>query len=260
LVSGDTILLSCSVSLTAEQLKDRHFFFHLIRILGFIPLNVSYYRLAFIPKSAFLPRQRDAYINNERLEYLGDAVLDAIVADYLFRKFPGGDEGFMTKLRARIVKRKNLDMLAIKMEIPGMMIQTDLQGSKSKHLYGNVLEALMGAIYLDRGYSIARRFFIRKIIQKHIDLLQLVKKDPDYKSRMIEWAQKNKVEVVFESKEEHQSTSTVPIFISSVFLNGKKRGTGKGGSKKEAEQRAAKKALSAIDPFFTNQQGIHPGS
>ncbi|MFO7933284.1 MAG: ribonuclease III domain-containing protein [Bacteroidales bacterium] len=227
-------------------MRDPNFFFHLVRILGFIPFHLSYYRLAFTPKSAFLHRKRDAYIDNERLEYLGDAVLDAIVADYLFRKFPGKDEGFMTKLRSRIVKRKNLDMLAVKMEIPSMIFRTETAGNESKHLYGNVLEALMGSIYLDRGYGTARRFFIRKIIQKHIDLLQLVERDPDYKSRMIEWAQKNRVEVIFESKEAHSSTSTSPVFISSVLLDGERRGTGKGGSKKEAEQRAAKNTLSSI--------------
>jgi ribonuclease-3 len=227
-------------------LNDRNFFFHLIRILGFIPLNVSYYRTAFLPPSAFLHQQKEACVDNERLEYLGDAVLDSIVADYLFRKFPEGNEGFMTKLRSRIVKRKNLDMLAIKMEIPGMIIQTNSSGDRPKHLYGNVLEALMGAIYLDRGYRTARKFFIRRIMQKHIDLFQLVDKDPDYKSRMIEWAQKKRMEVIFESKEEHSSTATSPLFVSSIFLNGKQEGTGKGGSKKEAEQRAAKMALSII--------------
>ncbi|HDS06228.1 MAG TPA: ribonuclease III [Bacteroides sp.] len=227
-------------------MKDHHFLFPLIRMLGFLPLRLSHYRMAVIPKSAGLPLDKDACLHNERLEYLGDAVIDAIVADFLFRKFPGKDEGFMTKLRARIVKRKNLDWLAEKMDIPGMIPHTDPARNQAKHLYGNVLEALMGAIYLDRGYRTARRFFIRKVIQKHVDLLQLVEKDPDYKSRMIEWAQKYRMEVVFESKEEHSSHATFPSFVASVLLNGKQQGTGKGGSKKEAEQRAAKKALAAV--------------
>ena len=111
-------------------MKDPNFFLHLVRMLGFIPFHLSYYRLAFTPKSAFLNRKRDAYLHNERLEYLGDAVLDAIVADYLFRKFPGKDEGFMTKLRSRIVKRKNLDMLAVKMEIPSMIFRTETAGNE----------------------------------------------------------------------------------------------------------------------------------
>ena len=121
----------------------------------------------------------------------------------------------MTKLRARIVKRKTLDNLANQIGIPSMIPSGVLPGNKSKHLYGNALEALIGAIYLDRGYRTARRFFIRKIMQKHIDLVQLVKKDPDYKSRIIEWAQKNRVEVLFENKEEYTSKQKTPTFLST---------------------------------------------
>lgn len=215
-------------------------------MLGFLPRRLSYYRLAFLPKSALQKPLSGNHLNNERLEYLGDAILDAIVADYLFSRFPEGDEGFMTKLRARIVKRKNLDYLATKMEIPGMIAVGIKKGNKSKHLYGNVLEALIGAIYLDRGYGTARTFFVTKILKKHIDLVQLVSKDPDYKSRIIEWAQKNRIEVVFTNKEEHLSTSKSPSFVSTILLKGEVKGTGRGGSKKEAEQQAAKEALSII--------------
>lgn len=215
-------------------------------MLGFFPRRVSYYRLAFLPKSALQKHPSGVRLNNERLEYLGDAVLDAIVADYLYTRFPEGDEGFMTKLRARIVKRKTLNYLATKMEIPGMISRIGTPGNKSKHLYGNALEALMGAIYIDRGYRTAKKFFIRKIMVKHIDLVQLVQKDPDYKSRVIEWAQKNRVEIVFESIEEHLSGVKSPSFISTITLKGLPAGTGRGSSKKEAEQQAAKKALEHI--------------
>lgn len=227
-------------------MKERWFYFQLIRLLGFLPRKRSYYRLAFLPKSASAGDVQKMFINNERLEYLGDAVLDAIVADYLFKRFPEGDEGFMTKLRARIVKRKNLDYIATQMNIPSMIRSGVLPGNTSKHLYGNALEALIGAIYMDRGFGCARRFFVRKIMQKHINLVQLVKKDPDYKSRIIEWAQKNRFEVVFESKEEHKSTQKTPAFISFITLNGERMGTGRGAAKKEAEQLAAKEALSSV--------------
>ena len=215
-------------------------------MLGFLPLRLSFYRLAFHPKSAVQNTPGGNHLNNERLEYLGDAVLDAIVADYLFNRFPEEDEGFMTQLRARIVKRKNLDHLAGQMKIPQMVDAVITPGNKSKHLYGNVLEALMGAVYLDRGYRVARHFFVRKIIRKHIDLVQLAKKDPDFKSRLIEWAQKKRIEMVFESKEEHISNSRYPSFISTIILNGEKKGTGRGASKKEAEQQAARETLSQI--------------
>lgn len=227
-------------------MKNQGFYVDLVRMLGFIPRRISYYKLAFIPKSALQKHPSGVRLNNERLEYLGDAVLDAIVADYLYKRFPEGDEGFMTKLRARIVKRKTLNQVAVGLEIPGLINQVGSPGNKSKHLYGNALEALIGAIYIDRGYRAAKRFFIRRIIKKHIDLVQLVEKDPDYKSRVIEWAQKNRVEVEFESLEEHFTGQKSPAFISTISLMGHPNRTGRGGSKKEAEQQAAKKALEHI--------------
>ena len=227
-------------------MKNRRFYLDLVRMLGFLPGNISLYRLAFIPKSALQKNPSGNHLNNERLEYLGDAVLDAIVADHLFNRFPEGDEGFMTKLRARIVKRKNLDYLATEIGIPEMINPGVATSSKSKHIYGNALEAFIGAIYLDRGYRAAKKFFERKIMNKHIDLVQLVQKDSDYKSKIIEWTQKKRVEITFESKEEHTSGSKSPSFVSIILLNEVVKGTGRGDSKKEAEQQAAKVALKSI--------------
>ncbi|MDF1574953.1 MAG: ribonuclease III [Bacteroidales bacterium] len=227
-------------------MKNRRFYLDLVRLLGFLPRHISLYKLALIPRSALQKNPSGNHLNNERLEYLGDAVLDAIVADHLFQRFPQGDEGFMTKLRARIVKRKNLDYLAIKIGIPAMINPGVNTGSKSKHTYGNALEAIIGAIYLDRGYRAARKFFERKIMKRHIDLVQLVKKDPDYKSRIIEWSQKNRMEIIFDSKEEHIDGRKSPSFVSTVHINAEEKGTGRGDSKKEAEQQASKIALKSI--------------
>lgn len=227
-------------------MSERRFYVQLVRILGFLPYKLSYYRLAFLPKSASVGQNKSLIVNNERLEYLGDAILDAIVADHLFKRFPDDDEGFLSKLRARIVKRRTLDYLAKQIQIPSLISSGIHPGNKSKHLYGNALEALIGAIYLDRGYGTAQRFFIRKILNKHIDVAQMVKKDPDYKSRIIEWAQKNRIEVVFETTEEQKPEQKSPSFVSTILLKGEKMGTGRGGVKKEAEQRAAKEALSSI--------------
>lgn len=227
-------------------MKSRGFYLDLVRMLGLFPRNLSLYRLAFIPKSALQKNPSGHHLNNERLEYLGDAVLDSIVASYLFKTFPDGDEGFMTKLRARIVKRKNLDSLATEIQLPRFINTGDLTGSKSKHIYGNALEALIGAIYLDLGYGAAKKFFEKKIMKRYIDLDQLARKDPDYKSRIIEWTQKNRVEIAFESKEEHISGSQSPSFISKILLDEEEKGIGRGDSKKEAEQQAAKVALKSI--------------
>jgi ribonuclease-3 len=227
--------------------NDLRFFLSLINILGFIPIRLSLYRMAFMPRALARKQLKGGAVNNERLEYLGDAVLDAIVADFLFRKYPGGDEGFMSQVRSRIVKRKTLDQLALQVGIPGMIPTPVHPSDKSKHLYGNALEALVGAIYLDRGYRKAKRFFIRRILNKHEDLDQLIRKDPDHKSRLIEWAQKHRVEVRFETGVQGGSASTSPTFTSSLYLNGENRGNGRGNSKKEAEQRAAREALSLLD-------------
>ena len=215
-------------------------------MLGFLPRKLSLYRLAFIPKSALQTNRSGDHLSNERLEYLGDAVLDTIVADVLFLRFPNADEGFMTKLRSRIVKRKNLDLLATRIEIPAFISSGDSTGSKPKHIYGNALEALIGAIYLDRGYRHTKKFFEKKILKRHIDLGQLVQKDPDYKSRIIEWSQKNRVEIKFVSKEEHLPGNKVPTFVSFILMNEQERGMGRGDSKKEAEQRAARAAMKNI--------------
>ena len=212
-------------------------------MLGFLPRKLSLYRLAFIPKSALQTNRSGDHLSNERLEYLGDAVLDTIVADVLFLRFPNADEGFMTKLRSRIVKRKNLDLLATKIEIPAFINSGDSNSSQPKHIYGNALEALIGAIYLDRGYRLTKKFFERKILKKYIDLGQIVQKDPDYKSRIIEWSQKNRVDIKFVSKEEHLPGNKVPTFVSFILMNEEERGVGRGDSKKEAEQRAARAAM-----------------
>jgi ribonuclease-3 len=225
-------------------LKSIRFYLALVQNLGFFPFRVSLYRMAFLPRSASPRYTSGGRINNERLEYLGDAVLDAIVADYLFKNYPQGDEGFMSQVRSRIVKRKTLDQLAIQVGIPGLIPGELLTSSKSKHLYGNILEALIGAIYLDRGYRKAQRFFIQRILERHEDLDKLIRKDPDYKSRVIEWAQKNRLEVVFRTREELPAGKKTPTFISTLYLNEEKSGSGRGSSKKEAEQRASREALS----------------
>lgn len=226
--------------------KDRPYYLQLIGILGFLPRNVTLYRIAFTHKSASFQLKDGTFVNNERLEYLGDALLGAIAAEHIYNEFDHMDEGFMTKLRARIVKRKHLNSTAIKMGIPVMISSLSHTANSSKHLYGNALEALIGAIYLDRGYRCVSRFFRHRMVGKHIDMVSLAKKDSDYKSRLIEWAQKKKHEVVFSSHEEYDSDSKIPSFASTVAIDQVDSGIGKGDSKKEAEQQAAKAALRQI--------------
>jgi ribonuclease-3 len=226
--------------------KDKDFYFKLIGIIGFLPSKISLYKIAFTHKSVTGSGGSKSSYNNERLEYLGDAVLGAIVAEYIYKEFGHENEGFMTKLRARIVKRKHLNSTAIKMGIP-MMINSNLHtANMSKHLYGNALEALFGAIYIDKGYRTAARFFRRRMVKKHIDFSILSIKDSDYKSQLIEWSQKQKKEVVFSSNEEYDPEKKAPTFEAIVEIDHLESGRGKGDSKKEAEQQAAKVAMKEI--------------
>ncbi len=226
--------------------KDKAFYFKLLGILGFLPGQMSLYRIAFTHRSVSFKLDDGSVVNNERLEYLGDAMLGAIASEFIYNAYDHTDEGYMTKLRARIVKRKHLNTVAIQMGIPALLSSLPHAVKSSKHLYGNALEALIGAIYLDKGYRKTTKFFEKRMVRKHIDLIGLEKKDSDYKSQLIEWAQKNKKEVVFISHEEVDMIGKIPAFRSTVQIEQVESGTGSGDSKKEAEQQAASIALKHI--------------
>lgn len=178
-------------------------------------------------------------MNNERLEYLGDAVLDAIISDYLFTSFPDKDEGFLSKLRSRIVKRTQLNQLAEKIGLHKLLISNAEHGNGFKNVYGDALEALVGAVYLDKGFQRARKFVLDRLLNKYIDLEFLITQEADFKSRVIEWAQKEKKNVCIETQELYHENGKVPTFISRVRLEDQILGEGTGFSKKEAEQNAA---------------------
>jgi len=208
--------------------------------LGFIPDNEELFRLALIHRSASVYVDGFA-INNERLEFLGDAVLGAIVAELLYKFFPNKGEGFLTQLRSKIVSRESLNKLAIRLNLDKEVIaKADL--SRNKHIYGDVFESFVGAIYLDQGYIVTKNFIEKHIFPKYIDIEKLVEHDTNYKSRLVEWAQKNKKELVFDTSD------IIPpfkgdTFMSKISIEGDVLGEGRGNSKKEAEQKAAKEVL-----------------
>ena len=214
----------------------------LVKILGFMPSHMKLYEMAFIHKSASIILPNGTIVNNERLEYLGDAILDAIVADYLFRNYPGQDEGFLTKMRSKMVKRKHLNLLALRLGIDKLMVAQTNPVNVSKHLFGNAFEALVGAVYIDKGYKRTNQF-IEQIIKRYVNLERLLNTDSDYKSQLIEWAQKYKLEIVFESREEIKAQSHLPLFITHVKISNEIVGRGVGNSKKDSEQKAAKIGL-----------------
>jgi ribonuclease-3 len=222
--------------------KNRNFYLSLVRILGFLPGHWRLYEIAFIHRSASASRNGQV-INNERLEYLGDAILDAVIADYLYARFPERDEGFLTQLRSKIVKRKQLNKLAFSLGISALLVSNTNSRQTRINLLGNAFEALIGAIYLDKGYRRTKRFMTKKIIGKYMDIDRLARKESDFKSRIIEWAQKNKQEISFVSHEETLPDSQEIYFSSQVILVDRELGTGTGHSKKDAEQKAAEEAL-----------------
>jgi ribonuclease-3 len=219
----------------------------MVRILGFLPGKLFLYEIAFIHKSASSTLKNGKVINNERLEYLGDAILDAVIADYLYTRFPDRDEGFLTQLRAKLVKRKMLNKLADNLGIAPLLVSRTNADQPKINLLGNALEALIGAIYLDKGYVRTKRYVIKKVLNKYVDLEKLSVKESDFKSRIIEWAQKNKQEISFISSEDSNEGSKVIHYTAKLILEEKEMGAGSGLSKKEAEQKAAEQALSNID-------------
>lgn len=215
---------------------------NLKKILGFYPGKLDYYNMALVHKSASI-RQNGYLLNNERLEYLGDAIFDAVISDYLFILFPNKDEGYLSKVRSRIVKRKHLNKLAEDLGLQQMLRSNTDNCNEIKHIYGDAFEALIGAIYLDKGYGKTRRFIIQRLIGKYIDIDGLINSESDYKSRIIEWAQKGHQDICFENEELYQESGKSPIFVSRVRILQDYLGQGQGSSKKEAEQNAAEDAF-----------------
>jgi ribonuclease-3 len=225
---------------------DYNFKKRLKRILGFLPRNIRLYQLAFVHKSASSAIFKNQLINNERLEYLGDAILDAIVAEYLYKKFPEKDEGFLTQMRSKIVNRENLNAIAIKLGM-GSMIVSKMSNDNHRSIYGDALEALVGALYLDLGFTRTKKLILERIIQNHISVTRLQETETDFKSRIIEWGQKHKKTVNFTSYEEYDDQISGNVFVSHLIIVDEIMGRGVGTSKKDAEQNAAKQALQFIE-------------
>lgn len=222
--------------------SEKHFAHKLGELIGFTPANLKVFQLAFLHSSV----TEDSNENNERLEFLGDAILGSVVTEFLFRKYPYRSEGFLTEMRSKIVSRNQLKQIGLKLGLDELLQfnQNDRYLLNSS-IIGNCLEALVGAVYLDSGYKSARKFVVRRIIQPFLDMDELEKQEHNHKSRLIEWAQKEGKQVSFEmlEKVEHKNKNT---YIMGVFIDGKQMGKGQGPNKKTAEQRASEMALEDI--------------
>ncbi len=221
----------------------KEFYSFIKETTGFSPLKLRLYDLAFIHKSASSSDLMGKPVNNERLEYLGDAVLGAIVADYLYNRFPRKDEGFLTQMRSRIVNRSFLTSLTFKLGLNHLVTSNTNNVTESSHIFGDVFEAFIGAIYLDIGYQGVKEFVVKKVLSVHVDLHELERNDNNFKSQLIEWGQKIKKEVEFETIENPGSGNNKLPFISTIRIDGQIIGKGEGYSKKEAQQNSACKAL-----------------
>ena len=219
--------------------KDKRFYAAVDDMFGFIPNNIELYKLALIHKSASIVLADGQHINNERLEFLGDAVLESVSSDYLFIEFPDKNEGFLTKLRSKMVSRQMLNDVAKRIGLSDYVITHSSNNVSQKHIYGDAFEAMMGAIYLDQGYDFVNRLLINKIFVDYIKVDQLTQAETDFKSRLIEWCQKNHHTIHFDTENDKTYSSTHPFFYSKVLIDGIEMGYGAGESKKEAEQRAA---------------------
>lgn len=221
-------------------------------LLGFYPQNIQLYQQAFTHKSAQRKEISGQYINNERLEFLGDAILGAIVSDVLYFKFKERSEGFLTNTRSKIVQRESLNQLAIEIGLDKLIVSSPNSGLLRNNIFGNAFEALIGAIYLDQGYGKCRQFIEIKILDRLIDIEKVANKEVNFKSRLIEWSQKEKVEIQFDVIEEYISIDNKPIFQIQILINHHNAGIGTGHSKKESQQSASKQALKKIkeEPKF----------
>ena len=196
--------------------------------------------------SSSIKSEKARPLNNERLEFLGDAILDAIVADIVYKKFEGKKEGFLTNTRSKVVQRETLNKLAVQIGLDKLIKYSTRTSSHNSYMSGNAFEALVGAIYIDRGYNVCKYFMEVKIMERFIDLDKLARKEVNFKSKLIEWTQKNKVTASFELIEQFLDKEANPIFQSEILIEGISAGTGIGYSKKESQQNAAKMSLKKI--------------
>jgi len=221
---------------------DRHMARSIRDIIGFTPSNLECFKIAFYHKSH--PGSSSALNNNERLEFLGDAILSSVVADYLYKKYPSDDEGFLTKMRSKIVKRDTLNDVGDKLGLD--LLLKELNATRlSKSMLGNAVEALIGAIYLELGYTRTERFIVRKILRRLLDIHELEITDDNFKSQLLEWCQKHGKEVTYEVVEKYKMDKR-DRFKVIAMINGEEVGNGDDFNKKSAEQIASERALTSL--------------
>ncbi len=239
--------------------EEKELFSSLYDVMGFYPHDISYYKQALMHKSIGRRNEKGKPLNNERLEFLGDALLDAVVGHIVYDHFPGKREGFLTNTRSKLVSRDTLGKLAEEMGLKRLIVSSGQNNSHNSYMAGNAFEALVGAIYLDQGYEGVMRFMKKRILAQLINIDKVAYKEVNFKSKLLEWSQKNRVRMEYKMKKQETDKETgSPVFRFQVYIEGVPGESGKGFSKKEAQQLASEATLKRlkrepqfIDAIFT---------
>ncbi|MFM1744410.1 MAG: hypothetical protein RLZZ630_347 [Bacteroidota bacterium] len=217
--------------------QEKQFIRSLHNLLGFYPSNLAVYKLAFSHRSLALETAGGNRLSNERLEYLGDAVLGAVVAEMLFKKYPFKDEGFLTEMRSRIVSREHLKQLAVRIGVDELL-QKDAGPGSYRSMYGDAFEAFIGAIYLDKGYDSTKRYILDRIIRPHVDMVEIESTEKNFKSVLLNWGQRERRTVTFETVSEDVRARQITV---RLLIDGQEKAIATEHIKKKAEQMAAEK-------------------
>ena len=230
--------------------EDQQFYNELKKLLNFSPRNISNYRKAFTHRSIQLVDVEGNPMNYERLEFLGDSILGSVIAAYLYKKVPAASEGYLTQMRSKIVSREHLNELGKELNLIRFVKSNIDQTNAGDNIHGNIFEALIGAIYLDKGYNICERFIFRNVIISHVDIEKLEGKITSYKGLIIEWCQKQKKKYNFETYED-TGNELIKHFSVKVSIDGVQVAKGRATSKKKAEELAAKRVYFAFQKQIT---------
>lgn len=230
--------------------EDEEFYYKIKELINFKPIKLSHYKKAFTHRSLNIVDKKGTPINYERLEFLGDSLLDAVISTYLYKEAPKKSEGYLTQMRSKIVSRKYLNKVGKNLKLIEFVKSNIPKNNAGNNIHGNIFEALVGAIYLDRGYNYCMQFVYDKIIEPYVNIQELEGKITSYKGLIIEWCQKNKYSYNFETYEDTGKESK-KHFSVKVTVNNKVVAKGRSTSKKKAEEQAAKRVYYAFQDKIT---------
>lgn len=231
--------------------EDEDFYYELKELLNFKPITLNNYKKAFTHRSLKMIDAKGKPINYERLEFLGDAMLGSVIAAYLYKKVPKGTEGYLTQMRSKVVSREHLNELGKDLDLIRFVKSNVSKDHVGENIHGNIFEALIGAIYLDRGYNYCHQFIYERVIKPYVDIERLEGKITSYKGLIIEWCQKQKKKYNFEAYED-TGNQTRKHFSVKISIDGKQVAKGRSTSKKKAEEMASKRVYFALQDQITN--------